>query len=133
MKKTPGRNSAELARYWTKHIEQARAYNGGVPAYCILKGLEKNKQRQQVFQLNVRPLTPNMVRYFMDRLAGPVGMVVTPQILRNTFCKRLADADVPLQHLAKMIVVKPEAARVYYAQPVASLEDMLAAAERVAI
>lgn len=42
MKKTPGRNSADRARYWTKHIQQARAYNGGVTAYCRLRGLEKN-------------------------------------------------------------------------------------------
>ena len=97
-------------------------------AVSLLKNLKK-----PIFQIDGKALTPKMVHYFIDKYASFVDFPVTPQILRHTFCKRMADAEVPLQHLAKMIGVKPEAARVYYAQPVAGLEQLLAAAEKVAI
>jgi integrase/recombinase XerC len=93
----------------------------------------KKKLKQQIFDRQGKALTPKMVHYLVDKYAVLYEFSVTPQILRNTFCKRMADSDVPLQHLAKMIGVKPEAARVYYAQPVAGPEQLLAAAEKVAI
>jgi len=94
----------------------------------LLKNLKK-----PIFEVGGRRLTPKMVHYFIDKYASLVDFAVTPQILRHTFCKRMAEADVPLQHLAKMIGVKPEAAKVYYEQPLASPEQLLAAAEKVAI
>ena len=93
----------------------------------------KKKLKKPIFEMHGKAFTPKMVHYLVDKYAYYFDFAVTPQILRNTFCKRMADAEVPLQHLAKMIGVKPEAARVYYAQPVAGLEQLLAAAEKVAI
>ncbi len=93
----------------------------------------KKNLKKQIFQIDGKELTPKMVHYLVDKYAYFLDFSVTPQILRNTFCKRMADAEVPLQHVAKMIGVKPEAARVYYAQPVAAPEQLLAAAEKVAI
>ena len=93
----------------------------------------KKKLKKPIFEMHGKAFTPKMVHYLVDKHAYFFDFAVTPQILRNTFCKRMADAEVPLQHLAKMVGVKPEAARVYYAQPVAGLEQLLAAAEKVAI
>lgn len=93
----------------------------------------KKKSKKPIFEMDGKAFTPKMVHYLVDKYAYSFDFPVTPQILRNTFCKRLADADVPLQHLAKMIGVKPDAAKVYYAQPVAGIEQLLAAAEKVAI
>jgi integrase/recombinase XerC len=93
----------------------------------------KKNLKKQIFEKEGKGMTPKMVHYLVDKYAFFVDFSVSPQILRNTFCKRMADADVPLQHLAKMIGVKPEAARVYYAQPMAGPEQLLAAAEKVAI
>ncbi len=93
----------------------------------------KKNLKKQIFQIDGKALTPKMVHYLVDKYTYFLDFSVTPQILRNTFCKRLADAEVPLQHVAKMIGVKPEAVKAYYGQPVAAPEQLLAAAEKVAI
>jgi len=41
MKKTPGSTATEREVYWTNEIQKARAYPGGVTAYCTDTGLSK--------------------------------------------------------------------------------------------
>jgi transposase len=42
MQRTPGKTTAARERYWTKVIQEARRYPGGVRAYCEAKGVQHN-------------------------------------------------------------------------------------------
>jgi site-specific recombinase XerD len=59
-------------------------------------------------------MTPKMVHYVVNRYAKIAHVPVTPSILRNTFCKKLAKSGVPLEHLAKLIGITEQSASVYY-------------------
>jgi len=42
MQRTPGKTVESREKYWTKIIEAARRYPGGVTAYCRLMNVSKN-------------------------------------------------------------------------------------------
>lgn len=42
MQRTPGKTVQEREQYWTKIIEKARTYAGGVAAYCAKQGISKH-------------------------------------------------------------------------------------------
>lgn len=51
MKKTPGRTPAEREKYWTRVIETAREYPGGISQYCRDKDVSKSNLYKYLYRL----------------------------------------------------------------------------------
>jgi integrase/recombinase XerC len=115
-------------------IRQIPLNDSAVDALTVLglNGVLRTKGKlldARIFFRGAHGMTPKMVHYVIDRYAKIARIIVTPSILRNTFCKKLAESGVPLEHLAELIGVSETSAKTYYVA-VPKIDDLVAAVDR---
>jgi integrase/recombinase XerD len=124
MMKVAGRSESRLIPLndFAVHALTVLGFNGVLPSKGKLS-------ETYIFLREGCEMTPKMVHYVVDRYAKIAHVPVTPSILRNTFCKKLAKSGVPLKHLAKLIGVTEQSASVYYVSAKPDMADLLAAVD----
>ena len=95
MQRTPGKTVEEREQYWTKIIEKARKYAGGVAAYCANQGISKHtyyswfkklRKEHPEWQSNVESRSPKAA-------TAPLRVVLQPTEVEERVQRRKFTAE----------------------------------------